>query len=136
MSLGKVRDGEALATITAKIRSGQVTAWDIGDAYLKSAPEDEVRTYIKDLGFCPERPVFVRSVMQYWTGLLIALTPEQYGLVQAAYIPFDGERFADGHMTGNLTEVEPLPDDRFLVLERGAIVATIDWPHPLPREQK
>lgn len=78
---------------------------------------------------------FIRTVTHHHTGKLIAVTPNELVLVDAAWIADDG-RFADAIAKGTLNEVEPFPAGLHVIIGRGSIVDAVRWMHPLPREQK
>jgi len=75
----------------------------------------------------------VRCVTHYYTGKLLALTPTELVLGDAAWIADTG-RFATALKTGVLNEVEPFPGN--VIVNRGAMVDATEWTHALPREQK
>jgi len=77
--------------------------------------------------------VMIRTVTHYYTGRIIALTPHEVVLDEAAWIADTG-RFSVAMATGVLDEVEPYPDG--VSVMRGAIVDCAPWNHPLPREMK
>jgi len=75
----------------------------------------------------------VRCVTHYYTGKLLALTPTELVLGDAAWIADTG-RFATALKTGVLNEVEPFPGN--VIVNRGSMVDATEWAHALPREQK
>ena len=86
------------------------SAWEIGKAYL------------------------IRTVTMIDTGRLIAVTPHELVLTDAAWVA-DSGRFADALKTGKLNEVEPFPEGK-VIIGRGSVVDAAEWLHPLPRSQK
>lgn len=86
----------------------------------------------KIVGLQIGRNYLVRCVTHYYTGKLLALTPTELVLGDAAWIADTG-RFATALKTGKLNEVEPFVGD--VVINRGAMVDATEWAHPLPREQ-
>lgn len=76
----------------------------------------------------------IRTVTMILTGRLVAITPMELVLMEAAWIA-ETNRFADSVKTGEFAEVEPFPDDRRVIVGRGAIVDAVTIP-TLPREQK
>jgi hypothetical protein len=77
--------------------------------------------------------VFIRTVTYHYTGKIVAITPGEIVLAEAAWIA-DSGRFHVALATGTLSEVEPYPAG--VVLSRGAIVDVSPWAHPLPRAAK
>ena len=77
--------------------------------------------------------VFVRTVTYHYTGRIVAITPDEIVLADAAWIA-DSGRFSVALATGTLAEVEPYPAG--VVISRGAIVDVSPWAHPLPRMAK
>lgn len=80
-------------------------------------------------------PVFIRTVTHHYTGRVVEYAEEEVALEDAAWIADDG-RFAEAMKSGEFGEVEPYPDGRRVVINRGAI---IDWspaPAELPRSQR
>jgi hypothetical protein len=76
---------------------------------------------------------FVRTVTNFFTGRLIAVTAQELVLEEAAWIAWT-KRWADTLRTGELDEVEPYPNQ--VIVGRGAIVDACEWIHPLPRKQQ
>ena len=79
-----------------------------------------------------DKKVFVRTVTNYFTGLLVAVTDQSLILEQAAWVADTG-RFSAGLADGTLSEVEPYPDGPVLVA-RGAVIDLCEWRHELPRD--
>jgi hypothetical protein len=77
--------------------------------------------------------VFIRTVTYHYTGRIVAITPGEIVLAEAAWIA-DSGRFSVALATGTLSEVEPYPAG--VVISRGAIVDVSPWAHPLPRMAK
>ena len=75
----------------------------------------------------------VRTVTHYYSGKLLALTPGELVLGEAAWIPDTG-RFSVAVADGVLSEVEPYPGE--VLVMRGAVVDACKWKHALPRERK
>ena len=78
---------------------------------------------------------FIRTVTHHLTGKLIAVTPKELWLKDAAWIADDG-RFMQAIRDGKLNEVEPFPDGEEIPVGRGALIDAVIWKHALPREQK
>ena len=79
--------------------------------------------------------VFIRTVTHYYTGHVEAVSKTEILLSTCAWIADTG-RFADALKLGKFNEVEPYPADNIVSVERGGVVDTSDWKHPLPTEQK
>ena len=79
------------------------------------------------------KPVFIRAVTHYYTGRLVAITPDAFVLADAAWIADTGH-WGTALKAGSLREVEPYPGRCYVM--RGAIVDMCEWTHALPREQK
>ena len=77
--------------------------------------------------------VFIRTVTMYYTGEILAVTPDMVVLRAAAWIPNTGG-FNNALRTGELVEVEPFEEPVWVA--RGAIVDLTPWLHALPGEQK
>lgn len=84
------------------------SAWQIGQAY------------------------HIRTVTHYWTGRLVAVTPQELVLEDAAWIANTG-RFTDFFSDGP-DEVEPV--DGPVIIGRGAVIDAQIWTIALPRSQK
>lgn len=76
----------------------------------------------------------IRTVTMIDTGRLVAVTPGELVLEDAAWIADTG-RFADALKTGKLNEVEPFPEGQ-VIIGRGSIIDATIWVHDLPRIQK
>lgn len=79
------------------------------------------------------KKVFVRTVTNYYTGVLVSATGAFLHLEEAAWVADTG-RFADALSKGKLNEVEPYPGDCWV--SAGAVVDISEWKHELPRTQK
>ena len=75
----------------------------------------------------------IRTVTMTDTGRLVAITPNELVLEDAAWIADTG-RFADALETGNFDEIEPFPDGR-VIIGRSAIIDAVKI-QSLPRIQK
>jgi hypothetical protein len=108
---------------------------------MKERIEIDGITYIRepapqDHGFSPfvvGEDYLIRTVTMIYTGRLVALTPTDFVLEDAAWIADTG-RFSDALAKGSLSEVEPYPGR--VVVSRASYVDAAVWKHPLPREQK
>ena len=78
---------------------------------------------------------FIRTVTHHLTGTLIAVTPKELWIKDAAWIADDG-RFMTALKDGVLNEVEPFPDGDEVCVGRGAVIDAVEWKHALPRSQK
>ena len=79
--------------------------------------------------------VFIRCLTYHYTGKVAAIDDKQICLTQAAWIA-DSGRFATAMANGQLSEVEPYPEDVRVFISRNNIVDICDWKHDLPRLQK
>ena len=75
----------------------------------------------------------IRTVTMIQTGRLVAVTPQELVLEDAAWIADTG-RFADALKTGKFNEVEPFPDGQVIV-GRGAVIDAVQIV-VTPRETK
>jgi len=108
---------------------------------MKQKIEIDGVTYIRepspqDPGFTPfviGEAYLIRTVTMIYTGRLVALTPTDFVLEDAAWIADTG-RFATALATGSLSEVEPYPG--CVIVSRASYVDASVWKHPLPRQQK
>lgn len=75
----------------------------------------------------------IRTVTHIQTGRLVAVTPQELVLEDAAWIADTG-RFADALKSCEFNEVEPFPTGRVIV-GRGALIDAVEI-NKLPREQK
>lgn len=78
--------------------------------------------------------VIVRTVTMIQVGRLVAVTPHELVLVDAAWVADTG-RFGECLATGTVAEAEPFPDGE-VVVGRGAVVDACEWRHPLIRVAK
>ena len=76
---------------------------------------------------------FLRTVTNYYTGRVVAVTDCEVTLEDAAWIADTG-RFGDFLTSGNPIEVEPYPHG--VTVCRGAIVDYCPWVHALPKVQR
>ena len=74
-----------------------------------------------------------RLVSLYDTGRLVAVTPTELVLEDAAWIADTG-RFADALKTATFGEVEPFPSGR-VIIGRGTLIDAVEITN-LPRKQK
>lgn len=77
----------------------------------------------------------IRTVTHIDIGRLTAVTDKELVLVDAAWIADTG-RYEQCVKEGQLSEVEPFPDDEPVIVGRGALIDAVRWLHDLPREQK
>lgn len=77
----------------------------------------------------------IRTVTMIYTGKLIAVYAGELLIENAAWIA-ETERWADSVANGVFREVEPYPDDKGVIINRGAIVDAVRVNWPLPRTQK
>lgn len=80
------------------------------------------------------RNVIIRTVTMIQVGRLVAVTPQELVLEDAAWVADTG-RFSECLTTGSVNECEPFPDGRVLV-GRGAVIDACEWPHALLRAVK
>jgi hypothetical protein len=78
---------------------------------------------------------FIRSVTFHYTGRLVAVYPNELVLQDASWVPTDG-RFTQAVLSGDLSEVEPYPDGREVIIGRSAVTDAVIVSWPLPRKQK
>lgn len=76
---------------------------------------------------------FVRSVTYHYVGKLKAINDKELVLEDCAWIA-DSGRWTQAMTDGNLSEVEPYPND--VMVARTAIVDATEWKHPVPLKQK
>ena len=77
---------------------------------------------------------FIRTVTHHLTGRLVEVGHQELVLVDGAWIADDG-RLADALKSETFAEVEPVPDDRKIIVGRASIIdAQIIT--KLPRSQK
>ena len=85
-----------------------------------------------------KKKYFIRTVTMALTGELVAVTPQELVLNNAAWIADTG-RFASfirGDLSSSSIEIEPFPDKKLVILGRNSIIDAVEWNYPLPREQK
>lgn len=101
MNINEMTIGEAkeLANMFGGQHAQDNSAWEIGKIYL------------------------IRTVTMIDTGRLVAVTPQELVLEDAAWIADTG-RFSDAVAKAEFGEVEPFPDGR-VVLGRGAIIDAV-----------
>lgn len=75
----------------------------------------------------------IRTVTYFQVGKLVALTPAEVVLEEAAWVA-DTERWYETLSTGKVREAEPFPAGKVLV-NRSAIVDACEWTHALIRAQ-
>ena len=76
----------------------------------------------------------VRTVTMIDTGRLVSFDDHELVLADAAWIADTG-RWADALKSSDFSEVEPFPDGREVIINRGAIVDAVEI-DTLPRKQK
>ena len=74
----------------------------------------------------------IRTVTMHFTGRVKSVTDSDVELEDAAWIANTG-RFYDSLQSGDLSEVEPYPQNVFV--GRGGIIDFTIWKHELPRSQ-
>jgi len=80
--------------------------------------------------------VFIITITRFYTGRVTAVAEEEVELEEAAWIADTG-RFKDAlEAADKLREIEPYPDGRKVVVNRGLIADWSVWPFELPRSQK
>ena len=82
-----------------------------------------------------DQNIIIRTVTNYFTGRVSAVTEADIVLQDAAWIAYTG-RWSIALREGaeHLDEVEPYPS--WCVVSRGAIVDWAPWDHELPRKMK
>jgi len=110
MDINKLTIGEAreIAQIFCQRDTQSRPVWKIGQAYC------------------------VRTVTNYWTGRLVAVTEHELVLEEAAWIADTG-RFSN-FFTDGPDEAEPIEGP--VIIGRGSIVDAQEWRITLPRSQK
>lgn len=78
--------------------------------------------------------VLIRTVTNYFTGEIVEVEGSEVTLKEAAWIADTG-RFHQALKTGELNEIEPMPDG-MVTIGRGAIIDICTWSNDLPRKQK
>ena len=82
------------------------------------------------------KTVFIRTITQYYTGLVKDVTPDNWMVLKGtAWIAVTG-RFSNMLVDGSLSEVEPYPADMPVFVQIPFIVDICPWNNKLPREQK
>jgi hypothetical protein len=109
MNINELTIGQAKELAGMFPKCAQDHPWVIGKAYL------------------------IRTVTMIQTGRLVAVTPQELVLEDAAWIADTG-RFANVLKTGKFNEVEPFPDGPVIV-GRGAVIDAVQIT-VTPREQK
>lgn len=99
MDLNSLTIGEAKQLASMFTGTSDNSAWDIGSIYL------------------------IRTVTMIDTGRLVAVTPQELVLEDAAWIADTG-RFADALKSAKFNEVEPFPDGR-VIIGRGGIIDAV-----------
>ena len=96
LTLGQIREIQGLGLSTP---GHDNSAWEVGKIYL------------------------IRTVTMIDTGVLVAVTPQELVLEDAAWIPDTG-RFSDALKSLEFDEVEPFPDGR-VIIGRGAVIDAV-----------
>lgn len=84
------------------------------------------------------KPVFLRTVTSYFTGVLESTTDDGFLVLQdAAWIAVTS-RFSTmlTEGIGSGMEVEPYPPNMPVFVQRASLVDICEWKHALPREQQ
>jgi len=113
MAINDLTIGEARQLIelfTPRLAAVSPDPWEIGKVYL------------------------IRTVTMIDTGRLVAVTPQELVLEDAAWIADTG-RFAQAVETAEFGEVEPFPVGRRVIIGRGSIIDAVTIDHA-PRSQK
>ncbi len=111
------------------IESRQSDPWAL--LLLKDHLEEEGKIMLLEVG----KRYLIMTLTHYWTGECVESTPGRTVLKDPAWIPDTG-RLSDALATGQLNEVEPLPDGETVVLNTAHIAAALVWGHELPRERR
>ena len=77
----------------------------------------------------------IRTVTFTYAGKLTAVFKDELVLKDGSWIADTG-RFTQAVEKGDYSEIEPYPEDRHIIIGRGAIVDAVQIAHPLPRKQK
>ena len=96
LTLKQIRE---IQSIGFSLPQSDNSAWEIGKIYL------------------------IRTVTMIDTGVLVAVTPQELVLEDAAWIPDTG-RFSDALKSLKFDEVEPFPDGR-VIIGRGAVIDAV-----------
>ena len=67
---------------------------------------------------------FIRTVTHHHTGKLVAVTPTELVLTDAAWIADDG-RLTEALATGNFSEVEMFPANSQVIIGRGSLIDAV-----------
>ncbi len=78
---------------------------------------------------------FIRTVTNYYTGILVDVSDKEILLKNCSWIASTG-RFSDAINEGVLDEVEPYQIESEVVIGRLAIIDACVWKHELPKDQK
>lgn len=76
---------------------------------------------------------FIRTVTNYYTGILEYIDDHELYLSKAAWIADTG-RYYDALKYGEFSEVEPIIGPCFI--GRGSLIDAVEWPNKLPDKQK
>jgi hypothetical protein len=94
-----------------------------------NAPKgDRAHTFL-ELG----KPYMFRTVTMIYTGILVAVSEQEYFVKEAAWIP-DTERWMDAVTKAAFKEVEPY-GDKPIIINRGAMLDAVEIPNTV-RKQK
>ncbi len=121
-----------LAKLAVAVAAGdEAAAGMLRDCLLERYP---LQTYEFGTFMHDGLPYMVRTVSDYFTGIVVAQTATEILLGEAAWVP-DMGRFMNALETGDFEEVEPCPDGE-VVVARQSIVSYLRLRVPLPRTQK
>lgn len=79
------------------------------------------------------QPYFIRTVTHHFTGRLIKVTKSEIVLVEAAWVADDG-RFNVTMSAGKVSEAEPYPQERKVIIGRSSLIDAAVWPFKLISE--
>jgi len=79
--------------------------------------------------------VFIKTLTDYYTGEVVDCNKNYITLRKCAWIPSTG-RFNKAMRGDGFDEVEPFPEDTYVMVGHKNIVIIIDWKYDLPKEVK
>lgn len=107
-----------------------------GKTYIEKGSAPEVQyEQVKGSPYVIGKNYYIRTVTFHYTGTLIGLTDQEIILAKAAWIA-DSGRWMQALEKGDLSEVEPYPEDKVVIINRQALCDASEWKHALPRTQK
>ncbi len=78
---------------------------------------------------------FFRTVTHYFTGTVVEITDNEIVITDACWIADTG-RYSKALSEGVFSEMEPYPEGKRVILNRGSFIDSSIWGHDLPRTVK